>query len=36
MIKRRASYHFDEQPFHAVNRIKDKNWDKFYERTLVK
>jgi hypothetical protein len=36
MIKRRASYHFDEQPFNEVNRIKDKNWGKFYERTLVK
>ena len=36
MIKRRASYHFNEQPFHEVSRIKDKNWSKFYERTLVK
>jgi predicted transcriptional regulator len=36
MIKRRASYHFDEQPFHEVNRIKDKNWGKFYEKTLAK
>lgn len=36
MIKIRASYAFNEQPFHEVNRIKDKNWGKFYERTLVK
>ena len=36
MINRRASYHFNEQPFHEVSRIKDKNWGKFYERTLVK